>query len=89
MNDLEKTLSERIAERAANITPGRNARNRAAFILIRADVLKAVDDGYSLFAIWETLHEEGRIQYTYQTFRRYARILLPPRPSRSERWTSK
>lgn len=89
MTDLEKTLSERIAERAANIEPGRNARNRAAFILIRADVLKAVDDGFSLFAIWETLREEGRIPYTYQTFRRHARVLLPPRPSRSEKWIGK
>ncbi|MEO5793728.1 MAG: TraK family protein [Rhodoferax sp.] len=89
MTDLEKTLSERIAERAANIEQGRNARNRAAFILIRADVSKAVDDGYSLFSIWETLLEEGRIPYTYQTFRRHARLLLPPRPVRSERWIGK
>jgi hypothetical protein len=42
-----------------------------------------------LLAIWETLHEEGRIPYTYQTFRRHARTLLPPRPGRSARWTNK
>jgi hypothetical protein len=84
-----KSLSERIADSALKNCDGRNDRNRAAFILIRGDVSKAVDDGYSLLSIWEALHEEGRIPYTYQTFRRYARVLLPPRLGRSERWTSK
>jgi hypothetical protein len=84
-----KSLSERIANSALKNSAGRNDRNRAAFILVRGDVSKAVDDGYSLLSIWETLRDEGRIQYTYQTFRRYARVLLPPRPGRSERWTSK
>jgi hypothetical protein len=84
-----KRLSERIADSALKNSDGRNDRNRAAFILVRSDVSKAVDDGYSLLSIWETLHEEGRIQYTYQTFRRYARVLLSPRPGRSEKWTSK
>ena len=84
-----KSLSERIADSALKNSDGRNDRNRAAFILVRSDVSKAVDDGYSLLSIWETLHEEGRIPYTYQTFRRYARVLLLPRPGRSERWTSK
>jgi len=84
-----KSLSERIADNTLKNGAGRNDRNRAAFILVRGDVSKAVDDGYSLLSIWETLHEEGRIPYTYQTFRRYARVLLPPRPGRSERWISK
>lgn len=84
-----KSLSERIADSALKNSDGRNDRNRAAFILVRGDVSKAVDDGYSLLSIWEALHEEGRIPYTYQTFRRYARVLLPPLPNRSERWTSK
>jgi hypothetical protein len=84
-----KSLSERIADNALKSSAGRNDRNRAAFILVRGDVSNAVDNGYSLLSIWETLHEEGRITYTYQTFRRYALVLLPPRPSRSEKWTSK
>ncbi|MEB0134563.1 TraK family protein [Actimicrobium sp. CCC2.4] len=84
-----KSLSERIADSALKNSYGRNDRNRAAFILVRGDVSKAVDDGYSLLSIWETLCEEGRIPYTYQTFRRYARVLLPPRPGWLERWTSK
>lgn len=84
-----KSLSERIADSALKNSVGRNDRNRAAFILIRGEVSNAVENGYSLLSIWETLHDEGRISYTYQTFRRYARLLLPPRPSRSEKWTGK
>lgn len=84
-----KSLSERIADSALKNSIGRNGRNRAAFILIRGEVSNAVENGYSLLAIWETLHDEGRISYTYQTFRRYARLLLPPRPSRIEKWTRK
>ena len=84
-----KSLSERIAENAMKSSAGRNDRNRAAFILVRADVKKAVEDGYSLLAVWETLHEEGRIPYTYQTFRRYARALLLAQFSKPTKWTSK
>ena len=89
MSDPTKNLSERIAESALKSSAGRNDRNRAAFILVRGDVSKAVDDGYSLLSIWETLYEEGRIPYTYQTFRRYARLLLPARPGRSQKWIAK
>jgi Family of unknown function (DUF5338) len=84
-----KTLSERIAEKALRSSAGRNDRNRAAFILVRAEVKKSIEDGYSLWAVWETLHEEGRITYTYQTFRRYAHALLSIRFNRPLMWTSK
>lgn len=77
-----RSLSERIAEREVNNTEGRNDKNRAAFILARGEVSKAVEDGFSLLVIYETLYEEGRIPFTYQTFRRYAGQLLPARPGR-------
>lgn len=83
-----KSLSERIAESAIRNGAKRNDRNRAAFILVRREAIKALEDGYSLLAIWETLHDEKRIPYTYQTFRRYARFLLPNRPARSQKWIS-
>ncbi|MBR8496424.1 hypothetical protein KDW18_09200 [Burkholderia cenocepacia] len=40
-----KTLSERIAERALKRAVGRNARNRAAFLLMRTEIQAAIDDG--------------------------------------------
>ena len=70
-----KSLSERIAERALRQAIGRNARNRAAFLLVRVEIQAAVDDGHSLMSIWEALVEEGHIHYGYQAFRRYANEL--------------
>ncbi|VVE01126.1 MULTISPECIES: TraK family protein [Burkholderiaceae] len=70
-----KSLSERIAERALRQSIGRNARNRAAFLLVRTEVQAAIDDGHSLMSIWEALAEEGHICYGYQAFRRYANEL--------------
>lgn len=82
-----KTLSERIAQLALENNYGRNAMNRASFLLVRAEVTDALDDGYSILAIWETLHDEGRICYGYQAFRRYVAQLVPRKPDPSERTT--
>lgn len=71
-SDAMKTLSERIAERALKRAVGRNARNRATFLLMRTEIQAAIDDGHSLMSIWEALVEEGHIHYGYQAFRRYA-----------------
>ncbi|WP_454764048.1 TraK family protein [Cupriavidus campinensis] len=70
-----KSLSERIAVRALKQSIGRNARNRAAFLLVRTEVQAAIDDGHSLMSIWEALVDEGHIRYGYQAFRRYANEL--------------
>lgn len=70
-----KSLSERIAERALSQRIGRNAKNRAAFLLVRTEIQAAIDDGHSLMSIWEALVEEGHIRYGYQAFRRYANEL--------------
>ncbi|WP_417663136.1 TraK family protein [Pseudomonas sp.] len=80
-----KTLSERIAAHVmrkpdASIA----ARNRSAFISMREEIQQAYSSGWSLLAIWKLLHEEQRIPFTYQAFRRYARQLITaPQPSQS------
>ncbi|MFD3302104.1 TraK family protein [Aquipseudomonas alcaligenes] len=76
-------LSQRIAARiqqkpSANIA----ARNRSAFLAHREEIQQAYSDGWSLLAIWKLLHEEQRIPFTYQAFRRYARQLIDaPQPA--------
>jgi predicted transcriptional regulator len=71
-----KTLSERIAERVLLTDEGRNARNRASFLMVRTEVAEALEVGYSMLAIWETLQEEGRVNFGYQAFRRYVGQLI-------------
>lgn len=79
---MAKSLSERIAERAAKKKPSRNAQNRAAFLAIRGDVTQALNDGWPVKTIWQTLHEESKITFSYQAFRGYVnRLILANHPS--------
>jgi len=78
---MTKSLSERIAERAKKKKPSRNAQNRAAFLAVRADVKQAIDDGWPVNKVWETLHEEGKVTFSYQAFRGYVnRLILASKP---------
>lgn len=72
-----KTLSDRIAARIQRLPRASiAARNRSAFLALREEIQQAYSDGWSLLAIWKLLHEEQRIPFTYQAFRRYARQLI-------------
>ena len=73
---MAKRLSARIAERTGRKTPSRNGRNRAAFLAVRDDVKQALDDGWPVKAIWETLHEERKITFSYPAFCRYVKRLI-------------
>ncbi|MNF83759.1 hypothetical protein D3C84_660890 [compost metagenome] len=71
-----KPLSLRVAERLVNKSDApKSDRNRAAFIIHRADIQHAVDNGCSILQIWQTLREEKLINYGYQAFRRHAHQL--------------
>lgn len=73
---MQKTLSTRIAERTGLKTPTRNAKNRASFLVLRPDIEQALNDGWPVKTIWETLHEEGKITFSYQAFRGYVNRLI-------------
>ena len=76
---MAKSLSERITARTVKKKPSRSAQNRAAFLALRVDIKQALDDGWPVKSIWETLHEEGKIDFSYQAFRGYAnRLILSP-----------
>jgi hypothetical protein len=54
--------------------------NRAAFLALREEVKQALDDGWPVKEIWETLHEEGSIAFSYTVFCRYVkRLIVRPR----------
>ena len=76
---MAKSLSARIAERIARKKPAGNVRNRAAFLALRDEVKQAIDDGWPVKTIWETLHDEGKVAFSYQAFRGYVnRLILSP-----------
>ena len=71
-----QTLSERIAARmlANPDCPAQHA-NRARFLVVRGQVQSALDDGWSVLAIYKTLYRDGAVQCSYQAFRRYVKEL--------------
>jgi hypothetical protein len=54
----------------------RYGANRAAFLAVREDVNQALDDGWPVKTVWETLHEEGKITFSYPAFCRYVKRLV-------------
>jgi hypothetical protein len=73
---MNKSLSQRISLKMQNSRSSRNARNLAAFLALREDISHALDDGWPVYHIWETLHEEQKITASYTTFCGQVRRLL-------------
>jgi hypothetical protein len=83
-----KTLSERISARTGEKPTPSPKSNRAVVLALRADIHGALDDGWSVLAIYETLSDEGVVLFSYQSFRLYVNRLLlgkvlPPSPKRT------
>ena len=77
---MAKKLSERIAERAKIKQQSRNARNRAQFLSVRDELQEALDDNWTIKDLWETLHAEGAITFSYQAFRTHLLAWQTPSP---------
>ncbi|WP_426811692.1 TraK family protein (plasmid) [Pseudomonas sp. WOUb67] len=73
---MAKNLSERIAERMRNKKASVGAQNRGAFLALKSEIAQAISDGWPIKSIWETLHEEGKVKFSYQAFRNYVNSLL-------------
>ncbi len=78
VNTMEKSLSERIAANALKkkLPLSHGDQNRAVFLLLRQEIKQALDDGWPMRSIWELLHEEGKVTFGYDSFRRYTRRLI-------------
>lgn len=66
-----KSLSERIGERARISSSRTPQANRAIVLALRVDIQVALDDGWSVLAIYRTLYDEGKVSFSYQAFRRH------------------
>jgi hypothetical protein len=71
---MAKSLSERIAQRAAGARRG--GKNLASFLAVRDDVKEALQDGWAVKVIWRTLHDEGKITFSYDAFNNYVNRLI-------------
>lgn len=78
---MSESLSTRIARFVQTQPARRSGKGRAAVIALRTEIRDAVNDGWSVRLIWQTLHAEGAVQVGYHAFRRYVAELLPPQPA--------
>jgi hypothetical protein len=77
---VPKSLSSRIAERLAHQKPSLGAQNRATFLALRAEIKQALDDGWPVKTIWETLRQENKLTFSYPAFLGYVKRLILPQP---------
>jgi hypothetical protein len=78
------TLSERIAKRVRTKSKYAPHNNLAAVLALRKDIQQALNDGWSVRAIHQTLHDEGRVTFSYQAFRRHVNRIHLVKPLAEE-----
>ncbi|MFO9238278.1 TraK family protein [Legionella pneumophila serogroup 1] len=68
---MKKSLIENIttSKRSEQRTNAR--KNKVEFLAMRQDISEALEKGWSITIIWETLRDEGKFTATYNTFRLY------------------
>ncbi|MEQ3637246.1 MAG: TraK family protein [Thalassolituus sp.] len=76
----QETLSERIAKRVKKAKSTGPGQNRAIFLAVKKDVVAALEAGWPMKTIWETLQAEGQISFGYDAFRRYVQQLITDEP---------
>lgn len=82
---MQKGLSFRISLRVKDKTSSRNARNLAAFLAQREEIQQALNDGWPVYQIWETLHAEQKIAASYNTFCNQVKRLVLKNAGRSHK----
>lgn len=73
--NITDELAEWVASKEA---PRRQDAQAVAFLAIRADVIAALDAGYSMKTVWDFLREKGRITSSYEAFRRHVKKHIRP-----------
>lgn len=72
MKPLTLRIAEHVIQRADPTSP---LAHRAVMVIHRYDIQDAINRGCSLLGIWKILSDEGVVNFGYQAFRRYARVL--------------
>lgn len=74
--EKEPSLSDRLAAKATSKNHPLAAKNKATFLALKPDIKKALDDSWPIKTIWKLLHDEGKVDFSYQAFRGYVNRLI-------------
>ncbi|HAT9013812.1 TPA: conjugal transfer protein TraK [Legionella pneumophila subsp. pneumophila] len=68
---MKKSLIENITSSKQSPQRTNTRKNKVEFLALREDIYEALEKGWSISIIWETLRDEGSFTATYNTFRLY------------------
>lgn len=68
---MKKSLIENISTSKQSEQRTIARKNKVEFLAMRQDISEALEKGWSITIIWETLRDEGKFTATYNTFRLY------------------
>ncbi|HAT8918601.1 TraK family protein [Legionella pneumophila serogroup 1] len=85
---MKKSLIESVITREQSPKRTSARKSKVEFLALREEISEALEKGWSLTAIWETLHDEGSFTATYNTFRLYVlKYLNGQKPGYSQQAT--
>jgi len=83
---MKKSLAENMAACKLSQQRSNTRKHKVEFLAMRKDISEALEKGWSITIIWETLREEGSFTVTYNTFRLYVlKYLNGQKPWHSQR----
>lgn len=83
---MKKSLTESITTSKQSSKRTNARKNKVEFLALREDISEALEKGWSISVIWETLNDEGKFTATYNTFRLYVlKYLNGQKPGYSQR----
>lgn len=68
---MKKSLTDNITASKLNQKRTSARKHKVEFLALREDISEALEKGWSIAIIWETLRDEGSFTATYNTFRLY------------------
>lgn len=68
---MKKNLTESMMVDNQKLRKTSVRKNKVEFLALKDDISEALEKGWSVTAIWETLRDEGSFTATYNTFRLY------------------
>ncbi len=81
MGKFTEELEKWVQERDKRQQKRRQDALSVEFLAIKKNVTEAIEAGYSLKTTWEYLKEDGKIQSTYETFRRHVQRFIKSKPN--------
>lgn len=80
---MSKRYSDVLAEWVEKRPKGKRRLDAAAvaFLAVKNDVSEALEAGYAMKTIWTHLHETGRIQTSYEAFRKHVNRHIKEAPA--------